>query len=68
MLHETSDPKWSQEAPYCDRVMLSRVITKEGLGVEGDPVRRVTYWYDDDGMLLWREDPLDKSGEIHAAE
>jgi hypothetical protein len=40
----------------CERVTLTRVVVAEGMGVDGNPVREVTYWYDDDGWLIARRD------------
>lgn len=46
-----------------DEVEVIRVIrtnlVHRGKGVEGDPVRRITQYWDMDGNLLWETDPKD---------
>lgn len=44
-----------------DRIMVTRIVIAEGDGESNDPVRLVTYLYDDNGMRLARTDPI---GEI----
>jgi hypothetical protein len=41
----------------CERVTVTKVVAVEGSGDhDGDPVRHVTYFYDDDGWLIARRD------------
>lgn len=40
----------------CERVTLTMVTAVEGAGQNGDPVREVMYFYDDDGWLVARRD------------
>lgn len=48
-------------------VRVIRVETTEGLGVEGDPIRRVVTFYDDDGTPLARRDDWSRGGVLAAA-
>jgi hypothetical protein len=40
----------------CERVTLTRIVVVEGRGVPDDPMREVTYFYDDDGHCVVRRD------------
>lgn len=41
----------------CERVTLTRLVVAEGAGRDNDPVREITYWYDDHGICVARMDP-----------
>jgi hypothetical protein len=51
----------------CERVTLTRVVVAEGMGVDGNPVREVTYWYDDDGWLIARRDGWEEAQDSKEA-
>lgn len=41
----------------CERVTVTKFVIVEGSGHgEGDPVREVMYFYDDDGVLIAKRD------------
>ena len=37
-----------------------KVSVNEGEGTSGDPVRRVTYWYTQDGELIGHNDTMER--------
>ena len=47
---------------YVERITVSKIETREGTGKENDPIRRIIYWYDDDGLRIARIDMLDVEG------
>lgn len=40
------------------RIPVIRTMVTYGRGTDKDPARVVTEYWDDDGKLLWRDDPL----------
>lgn len=51
----------------CERVEVTRIVVKEGAGIEGDPVREVAYWYADDGQLIARRDSWEENETTRCA-
>lgn len=47
-----------------ERVTVTRIVTREGLGADKScPVREVTTYYDDEGNLIGRYDPSVSGGD-----
>lgn len=46
-----------------ERVTVTRVEVTEGEGVVGNPIRTVTYWYDDSGQEIQRHDPVEEMAD-----
>lgn len=42
-----------------ERVTVTKVVVLTGHGTPTSPVREVTHFYDDDGLLIARHDPIE---------
>jgi len=54
-MSNTSEPKYSHFRGF-EIIEVIKITVNEGEGVKGDPVRRVTYWYEKDGNLISHDD------------
>lgn len=59
--HRGSSGRTSEYMRSCERATVTRVVLVEGIGQPDDPVREVSYWYDDDGWLIARRDGWEES-------